>query len=176
MIPGHKKVILAHFSSMDAHRIPAAIGEKAANPAFWSPEGAFSCLSNQAELGWDQEKVIPGHRKAILKPFLSTRGRIPMARGAGKVTKSPSHGAEQPIFPLAARKEVGWDGEKVIWTHEKAIPAHRKVVRGRQNVIGDGKKVIAGHFPVIGDGRLTFASLPMAMIPVAGPSANAMNV
>ena len=44
------------------------------------------------------------------------------------------------------------------------------------NVIGDGKKVIAGHFPVIGDGRLTFASLPMAMIPVAGPSANAMNV
>jgi hypothetical protein len=50
----------------------------------------------------------------ILKPFLSTRGRTPMPKDAGKVTEGRFPEPERLILPFVTRKEVGWDGKKVI--------------------------------------------------------------
>jgi len=117
VILDHQKVIPDHFFSTSGRLKPAEIGKKAPEPCPFDSERAFSCTPARTELAWDHIEVIRDHKKVILKPFLSPRGRIPMPNDAGKVTERRFDEPERQIPLLAAREEVICDGKNVICTN-----------------------------------------------------------
>ena len=117
VIPDHEKVIPDHFLSTGGRRKPAEIGKKSPNSAFWITERAVSCTLVRTEWAWDHEKVIRDLRKVILKPSLSLRFRIPMRKGARKVTGPRFASPQRVMIPFAVRKEMIRDGKKVICGH-----------------------------------------------------------
>jgi len=69
---------------------------------------------------------------------------MPRTESAVKVAEPHVHEPKRLIVPLAARKEVGSDGKKVICAHGNVIAGYRNVICGHRKVICAGKKAIAG--------------------------------